>query len=392
MNTDRFIRHATRGLWGQKKRDVALELRGAIEDKVWRHTLLGLSLREAEQAALRDLGSPHVIARDLNRVHTAPTALRATLLLGITGLLSLQAVAQIKPVQSTFLPQDLQNCAFPTGQAMGDRNPALQARLDRILKQHGGAQGLAAACQAGAFAAAGSLLSVTDLLDALKAAQVPINTTGSTTLLMGGTTGSTSRVSFQTEGVDGRRYLPSMFLLPFLKSVTPQPFTLDGLTNPVLSIGQARIPLGTERAPVRTVDILAHGLANARRTDAALPLPANVLPMPTTLLLDPAAPQLAVPGRDGDIFAVVQNILRINQRAKNGQLQPETLWVRAREGGRIAFTDEAGARVTLVNSQADLDRATARGQKAAVVYRLKTSNLQRLTLTPVPAAQVKVTP
>ena len=60
--TDQFIRHATRGLWGQKKRDAALELRGAIEDKIYRHQLCGLSELEAEQAALRDLGSPHAIA------------------------------------------------------------------------------------------------------------------------------------------------------------------------------------------------------------------------------------------------------------------------------------------------------------------------------------------
>lgn len=91
--TERYLTQATRGLLGAKRIEARTELRGAIEDKIWRHTLAGLNPDDAETAALRDLGSPHAVARDLHRVHTPPSVLRATLLLGVAGLLSLQAVA-----------------------------------------------------------------------------------------------------------------------------------------------------------------------------------------------------------------------------------------------------------------------------------------------------------
>ncbi|GAA0508848.1 permease prefix domain 1-containing protein [Deinococcus depolymerans] len=390
MNRDQFIRHATRGLWGTKKRDAALELRGAIEDKIYRHQLCGMDSADAERAALRDLGNPHAIARDLSGVHTAPAAIRATLLLGVAGLLSLQAVAQVSAVQSTFLPQDTdpQTCAIRTGQTVAGQNPVAQ----RLLEQAGGVEGLREQCRTGTFAVYGPLLSVTDLLAALKSARVPVNAYAGPRVLTlnGGVTGTVPQVSFQIETMNGQQYLPSMFLTTFLTSVTSQPFSFTGLTNPVLTIGAARIPIGTAQAPVRTVDLIANGLTGARRTDTSLPIPVNVLPQSTRQPADPAAPQLAVPGKDGEVFAVVQNILRLNQKAFNGGDQPETLWVRARQNGRIAFTDELTPNVRLVNSQAELDQATARGVKAAVVYRVNTANLQRPALTVVPAAQVRV--
>ena len=73
MNRDQFIRHATRGLWGTRKRDAALELRGAIEDKIYRHQLCGLSAADAERAALRDLGGGQ---GELKSMRTHPDHLR----------------------------------------------------------------------------------------------------------------------------------------------------------------------------------------------------------------------------------------------------------------------------------------------------------------------------
>ena len=91
--TERFIRRATRSLWGQARRDAALELRGAVEDKLYRYSLLGLSAPEAERAALRDLGSPSAIARELGTVHSLPQGVKVGLFAGLAGLLSFQALA-----------------------------------------------------------------------------------------------------------------------------------------------------------------------------------------------------------------------------------------------------------------------------------------------------------
>ncbi|MDR6221190.1 permease prefix domain 1-containing protein [Deinococcus soli (ex Cha et al. 2016)] len=388
--THQFIGHATRGLWGVRKRDAALELRGAIEDKIYRHQLCGLSAADAERAALRDLGSPHAIARDLNHVHTAPAAIRATLLLGVVGLLGVQAVAQIPAVGSAFRTQDLQECRVLSPEEVASLPPGALARLQRVYAQYGGPEGLNAQCKKGAFLF--PLLNVTDLLAALTAAKVPVYADPSTTsaLVLKESPAGNPHISYMTELVHGQRYVSSRVLMGFVRSVTTQPFTLTGLTNPVLTIGAARIPVGTAQAPVRTVDILGAGLADARRTDTSLPLPVNVMPIDSTFAFDPAAPQLAVPGTDGEVFAVVQNIRRLNQKAFNGGDQSETLWVRARQNGRIAFTDELTPDIRLMNSQAELDQATARGVKAAVVYRVNATNLQHPVLTPVPATQVRV--
>lgn len=103
-NVEHFLRQATRGLWGQHKRDALTELRGAVEDKVYRHRLAGLNETDATLAALQDLGSSHAIARDLNRVHTAPSVLRAALLLGVAGVVGMQAAAQIPMIHAAPVP------------------------------------------------------------------------------------------------------------------------------------------------------------------------------------------------------------------------------------------------------------------------------------------------
>lgn len=44
---DRYLKRATRGLWGQKRRDAQAELRGAVEDKVYLCRLQGQSEAQA---------------------------------------------------------------------------------------------------------------------------------------------------------------------------------------------------------------------------------------------------------------------------------------------------------------------------------------------------------
>ena len=50
--TERYLRRATRGLWGRRRQAVQQELRGEIEDKVWRHRLGGCT--EADGCGCED--------------------------------------------------------------------------------------------------------------------------------------------------------------------------------------------------------------------------------------------------------------------------------------------------------------------------------------------------
>ena len=112
-DTEQFLRAATRGLWGRAKRDAALELRGAVEDKIYRYTLLGMTEADAERAALRDLGSPAAIARDLGVVHSVPQGAKVALFVGLVGALGLQAAAQIPAVRAMPAPRAEQTYLEP---------------------------------------------------------------------------------------------------------------------------------------------------------------------------------------------------------------------------------------------------------------------------------------
>ena len=383
--TERYLQWATLGLWGRRRADVRAELRGAVEDKLYRYQLLGMSPEAAETAALRDLGSPHRLAWSLGLVHTGTTTLRLSLLLGMAGLLSLQAVAQVATVKSAF-GVERSDCRLAVSADF--QTTADQVRYARLLQSYGGPERYLQLCRAGQFEPS-ALLNVTDLLSALTAGGVPIRAlpaaTPTTPLLLLSPAG-TPEISFGTVDIKGERYLNSPQVLPFLRRATTLPIQVSGLKNPIIHVGDVALQLGTSAAPVWTVDLLSAALEDARTANASFPLPAKVQTVPSTLPLDPAAPQLAVPGQDGDVFAVVQNALRINTDGA----QPETLWVRARQQGRIAFTDEVGSAFQVVNSQAELDRMTARKIKAALVYRVGTRDIRHLQLHPVSKAELEI--
>lgn len=385
---DRYLKRATQGLWGEKKRDAQTELRGAIEDKVYRHRLLGLNETEAIAAALRDLGRPAAIARELSEVHSMPQVFKTMLFVGVGTLLSFQAVAQVAVVKSAYLQTDTVECRLQTAAERALMSADLRGRYDRMTAEQGGPEKFLEKCRSTNFGGL-VLLKVADLLGALKAGGVTIREQSEvtpTTPLMTytGENSTTPDASFVTTEIQGGRYLESSMLIPFLRRATALPLRLSGLTNPVLQVGEAKLQLGAGAVPVRTTDLLAAALIDQRRGNASYPLPVVLFSIPESNLFDPAAPRLAVAGQDGDLFAVVQNISRVNGGER------DTLWVRARQSGTVEFTVELGVRPRVVASLEALDAATAQQQKAVLVYKLDPSNLQDLKLTPLSAAQVKV--
>lgn len=80
--TERYLRAATRGLWGRARRDLRTELAGHLNERVAEFRLGGLSLEEAECRTLRELGTPERVSGGMLGVHTVPA-------LGKAGALSL---------------------------------------------------------------------------------------------------------------------------------------------------------------------------------------------------------------------------------------------------------------------------------------------------------------
>ncbi len=105
--TERYLRAATRGIWGRPRRELQAELRGHITARVQEFRLGGLSEQEAERQTLRELGAPIQVSSGMLSVHTLPIVGKAGALslLLLTGLLSVlpQGLAQ---VSSQFLLSD----------------------------------------------------------------------------------------------------------------------------------------------------------------------------------------------------------------------------------------------------------------------------------------------
>jgi len=394
--TDRFLKRATRGLWGQKKRDVQTELRAGVEDKIYRHRLNGLSEPEAERAALRDLGSPAAIARSLNHVHTGPQLARMTLLLGLTGLLGLQAVAQVQPIQTAYKPSDIESvCRVAPPAELRTAPPAVQKQYRQQLDSYGGAQAFLQKCRNGELPIAGNpLLKVADVLAALQAGGVQVgdqtgfmSATSTTPLIVyTGTNHDTPGPLYETTDIHGERYIGTGDLIAFLTFATTQPLRLSGVRNPVLQIGQAQLQLGTARTPLlRTnavAQVILRGLGGLN-----LPRPAELVFGMDNGSPPPAAPHLAVPGQDGELFAVIQNFERLKGNSS------EWLMVRERTGGTVPIAFQAVTPAPrLVTTLKELDAATARKENAVMVYRLDAADLRHVTLAQIPASQLRLTP
>ncbi|MFC4455106.1 permease prefix domain 1-containing protein [Deinococcus sonorensis] len=390
--TNRYLKRATRGLWGQKRRDAMMELRGAIEDKVYRHQWCGLSEDQAVDAALRDLGNPATIARELGFIHTGPQVARLTLLLGITTLLGLQAVAQVQQIPTAYTRSDIDTtCQVATPAQLKTATKAEQEQYLKRIASYGGTQAFVQKCRNGELPIVGlPLLRVNDILAALKAGGVEVGdqtdytSTTSTTPLIA-YTGKSPGTQYQTVDIGGKRYISSGSLIAFLFFATSEPLHLSGVQNPVLGVGKAQLQLGTVHAPIFATNVVASLILQGLGSN--LPRPGELV-----LAAEPLGPvssvlQLAVPGQDGELFAVIQNFDSIKGHAA------DVLMVRARTNGTVPIAYEAVTPAPrVVTTVKELDAATARKENAVMAYRVNATDLRHITLTQVPATHLQLLP
>ncbi|WP_133162051.1 permease prefix domain 1-containing protein [Deinococcus aerius] len=81
----RYLRRATQGLWGRKRREVQAELRGHLDARRRELALIGLSPEAATRQALHELGEPERVSVGLARVYLLPTVARTTMLSALLG-------------------------------------------------------------------------------------------------------------------------------------------------------------------------------------------------------------------------------------------------------------------------------------------------------------------
>ena len=388
---ERYIRHATRGLNGQARRDARTELRGAIEDKVWRFTLLGLSEGDAARAALRDLGSPHAIASGLTQVHTLPKAALGAVLAGVACLLGVQAMAQVPTVRAIPDPT-YKFCVFDEASLNQIRPIEFAAKLRLQLALPGSRAKMEAECRAHTPAPPNSFLRFSDLASALRAGGVQVRTLepldGYFYLTFPGRTEQTIDLSGAAQRMNGQTYISAWSLIPYLRFIPNIPVRLTGTVNPVLEMGPAKLQLGTVKAPVLATNLYATLLYEL--VGSLLSLESGTVMPVASVSNDTESKRnfIEVKSTPGAMFITVSNGSFVHRFQAD---DPRYLFrVVSVKNGVLPAPQSFGdtGKTRIVNTPRELFTASKTKQPALLVYRLNSTDLRNLKLTPVPAAQL----
>ncbi len=81
---ERYLKQATRGLWGRKQREVREELEAHLHERVMAHRIAGLSETDAVERALAELGNPREVSAGMARLYTLPTVMGSGVALAAT--------------------------------------------------------------------------------------------------------------------------------------------------------------------------------------------------------------------------------------------------------------------------------------------------------------------
>lgn len=206
--TERYLRRATWGLWGKQRRGAQAELRGIIEDKLWRFKLLGLSDQEAEARALAELGHAGALAAGLSRVHSLPLALQGALLAGVLGALGVQMVGAAAGVRAVPYQSKTVLCS------VNDHAEGC-GKIDKKLNYY---------------------LPADELVSTLR--QIGLDPQ------------KLNLVNHSSDVFDGKNYYSMFGFVSSLLNVKDLALHLKGEQNPTLTIGKTNVMIGTPSAPV----------------------------------------------------------------------------------------------------------------------------------------------
>ena len=344
--TERYLRRATLGLWGQRRREAQMELRGAIEDKLWRFEHLGLTPGEAERRALAELGPARAVAGGLSRVHSVPVGVQGALLAAVLGVVGVQMVAAQTVVKAVPYQNEPVDCS---GKPVSDQ----------------------ASCRE--FS---EYFNVYLPIDKLNSALRSVGFDPAKMRLNQG--------SLDYFGVD--EYVNLFSLTQALLQQPELSLSLQGERNPILTIGGKRLTLGTPDAPVRdyavvlaaVMDNLRPRLSRAIGTDRFVTAPDfSVVRMPGQQVLTGLT--------DGRYVYVTTLPKGVPDCPCNLQIRLQTVI-----GGDLVIGD-AKTRFTPVSTPTALAAAKAKGVPAVLFYRLgPVSDLRNLPLSLVNTSTLKI--
>lgn len=121
---DRYLRRATRGLWGRKKREMWSELEEHALERAHALQVFGLREEDALSRALRDLGPAEAVAGALNGVHTMPSILKTSALAALLTVLGLSVVTGSSAQVSITYDGPRKACSACAPRPSGDKSVA----------------------------------------------------------------------------------------------------------------------------------------------------------------------------------------------------------------------------------------------------------------------------
>jgi hypothetical protein len=100
---ERYLKAATRGLWGKKKLEVREELENHVLEQARKLELHGFNHTDAIQKVLKQVGPANIVSRGMIGVHTMPNVLRTTLALASISVASAMLINTAQALAFTYL-------------------------------------------------------------------------------------------------------------------------------------------------------------------------------------------------------------------------------------------------------------------------------------------------
>ena len=240
VDIERYLRSATRGLWGRKRREVREELAAHIEERTVAFRLAGLSEEDAVERSLREMGEPGEVSEGMTRIYTLPTLFGSgTLLAAVCAV----AVIAFSDSSAQSLPMDYrwpaEICLEASAQALPPKcktdEPWLSAQeLKENLEPLG----------------VGVTKEKDSVTLAFPNAQPVRLTPPNINPEEYGSSLDTLNPTVQSEQLR-KDYYPLTTIINEIASQAGVPVKLEGWENLTLQVGEVAFQLGTEAQPLR---------------------------------------------------------------------------------------------------------------------------------------------
>jgi hypothetical protein len=235
---EKFLRQASRGLWGRERQTVRRELESHIRHRVQRYEVDGSNEAEAIKLAIADLGEPREINSGMKGVYIMPTTIRA-------GVLTAALATFVFMGTQLSTAQIAGTTVYPTAACLLDKKLSFMIGSDEIP------------CDSG-FSV--SLKSLRAVLEPLGVTFENYGTKGSTTIRFPEGNATTLNELSNQDWKDSKGnqvtvpvvegYLPLEFFLTQLRA-TALPINIEGWENPQIRVGKTTFVLGTSDSPLK---------------------------------------------------------------------------------------------------------------------------------------------